>query len=155
MMSVSGIQSGYTGAGYSNIVPCSAEVRLNVRLAANQDPDKVFMLLKGYIVKHTPTHVTSEIVPAESRSFPVKVDLSSPVQKTVTELLKDVYGMDVLVDYCGASIPIVSDFQKVLGVDPLLVSLANDDCNMHGVGENFDIGLVKKGIEFSRRFFGI
>lgn len=47
----------------------------------------------------------------------------------------------------------VADFQQVVGVDPLLVSLGNDDCNMHGVNENFDIGLIEKGLIFSRRFF--
>jgi acetylornithine deacetylase/succinyl-diaminopimelate desuccinylase-like protein len=155
MLSVSGIQSGYTGVGYSNIVPCSAEAKINFRLAADQDPKNVFSMFKSYVEEHTPEYVTSEVVSAESMSNPVRVNLSSPVQVKVRELLKEVYGADVLVDYCGASIPIVAEFQKVLGIDPLLVSLANDDCNMHGVDENFDMGLVEKGLEFSRKFFGI
>jgi hypothetical protein len=68
-------------------------------------------------------------------------------------LLEEVYGDKVLIDYCGATIPFVVDIKEVLNVDPLLVSLANDDCNMHGVNENYDIELIKKGLEFSQRYF--
>lgn len=155
MLTASGFQSGYTGIGYSNIVPNTAEVRVNFRLAANQDPQHMFDLFKEYVAKNTPAYVKSEVSDLESMCFPVKVDLNSSIQKETSALLREVYGKEVLVDFCGASIPVVSDFQKVLKVDPLLVSLANDDCNMHGVNENFDVELLQKGLEFSRRFFSI
>ena len=32
-------------------------------------------------------------------------------------------------------------------------SLGNDDCNMHGIDENFTVDLVKKGLKFSELFF--
>lgn len=153
MCTVSGFQSGYTATGYSNIIPCKAEARFNFRLAASQDPMKVYKLFRKFVEKRTPNYVEVEVSEPESIVEPVRVNLDSPMHKEVMTLLEKVYGEKVLVDFCGATIPVVADFQQVVGVDPLLVSLANDDCNMHGVNENFDIGLIQKGLEFSRAFF--
>lgn len=33
------------------------------------------------------------------------------------------------------------------------ISMANEDCKMHGVNENFKIELIKKGLKFSQMFF--
>jgi len=153
MLTVSGFKSGYIGEGYSNIVPNSAEVRFNFRLAAEQDPNEILEIFKEFVRKNTPKYVDYEIIEPEETVKPIKVDVKAPKQIEVIKLLKRVYKEDVLIDYCGATLPIVVDFKKVLGIDPLLVSLANDDCNMHGVNENYDIGLIKKGLEFSRKFF--
>ena len=71
----------------------------------------------------------------------------------VRKLLKQAYGKEPIVKYVGGGIPIVSDFKTILKKETLLVSLGNDDCNMHGLDENFKVDLVKKGLEFSRLFF--
>ena len=39
-------------------------------------------------------------------------------------------------------------FKNILGRDTLLVSLGNDDCNMHGANENFRVDLVHKSLEY-------
>ena len=57
--------------------------------------------------------------------------------------------------YVGGSIPILGDFQKLLKTKVVSVSLGNDDCNMHGVDENYTIDLIQKGLMFSQSFFGI
>jgi acetylornithine deacetylase/succinyl-diaminopimelate desuccinylase-like protein len=67
--------------------------------------------------------------------------------------LKEAYGKEPLIKYVGGSIPIVTDFKETLGIDTLMVSLGNDDCNMHGVDENYRIDLIEKGLAFSRMFF--
>lgn len=35
-------------------------------------------------------------------------------------------------------------FTDILGTEVVLVPFANEDCNPHGVGENFDIDLIEK-----------
>ena len=67
--------------------------------------------------------------------------------------LKKSYKKDPIIKYVGGGIPVVSDFKDILGADTMLVSLGNDDCNMHGVDENFTIDLVNKGLDFSYSFF--
>lgn len=154
MLTVTGMKSGYIGDGYSNIVPNTAEARINFRIAAGSDTRKVWEIFKNFVTTNVPDHVTLELDEPEELTQPVKVDVTSSEHQKVMKLLEEIYGQKVLVEFCGATIPVVADFQEVFGVDPLLVALCNDDCNMHGVNENFDIGLIKKGLEFSEAYFG-
>lgn len=154
MLTVTGMKSGYIGDGYSNIVPNTAEAKINFRIAAGSDTKKVWEVFKNFVIANVPNYVDLELDEPEELTQPVKVDVTSREHQKVMKLLEDIYGQKVLVEYCGATIPVVVDFKEVFGVDPLLVSLANDDCNMHGVNENFDIELIKKGLEFSEAYFG-
>jgi len=153
MIMPSSLLGGYTGSGYSNIVPSSASIKFNFRIAANQSVDKMIELFKEYIKNVIPSYVTAQIIEIQSKNDPIKIDITSPIHKKAIEMLKNVYGKEVLIDYCGATLPIVVDIKKVFGADPVLISLANDDCNMHGVNENYNINLIKKGLEFSTKFF--
>jgi len=60
----------------------------------------------------------------------------------------------VLFDYCGGSIPVAAILKESLNVDVLSICLANQDANMHGVDENFDLGLIQKALRFAERFYG-
>jgi len=149
---VTGIKSGYTGDGYSNIVPATAEARINVRVVGGQDPLKIYEALAKFIRKETPAHAEIDIKRTELNGA-VAVDISQPRFMEVRKLLKNAFGKEPIVKYVGGSIPIVSDFKETLGKDTLMVSLGNDDCNMHGVDENYRIDLIEKGLAFSKSFF--
>ena len=153
MVTTSGFKGGYIDSGYSNIVPSTAEARFNFRIAAESDPVKIWKSFKDFARKEIPDYVEVTFSEPESIVHPIKVDVTSPLHQKTIDLLEEVYGDKVLIDYCGATIPFVVDIKEVLNVDPLLVSLANDDCNMHGVNENYDIELIKKGLEFSQKYF--
>ena len=45
----------------------------------------------------------------------------------------------------GGSIPIVNQFQKILGADTLLLGLALPDDNAHSPNEKFDLNLFAQG----------
>ncbi len=145
---VTGFKSGYIGEGYSNIVPSSAEVRINVRVVTSQDPVKVFEMLKKFVKINTPKYVDYEIS-IDNPNAGVKVNTSSPRFKKITEMLEEVYKTKPVIKYVGGTLPVLTDFKKSLGVDPMSISLANEDCNMHGVEENYKIDLVKKGLKLS------
>ncbi len=144
-----GIHTGYTGVGYSNIVPAQAEVRLNTRLVANQNPEKIRSLIKDFILKNIPDYVSCEIQ-GEEFNEPVRVDVTSKAVEQARNYLTEAYGIMPLNRFVGGSIPVVADFKKILGIDALMIPLGNADCNMHGVDENFRIDLIEKGLKFSR-----
>ena len=150
-MQVSGVKTGYIEEGYCNIVPCEAEIRINVRLVASQKPAQIFDAIKKFIEKNIPEYVDHKIV-HDGFSEPIKINIDSEIVRKAKKILRDVYKREPIIKYVGGGIPIVTDFKKVLGIDTTLISLGNDDCHMHGVNENFKIDLVKKGLEFSRRF---
>ena len=49
----------------------------------------------------------------------------------------------------GGSIPIVSDFKRILGVDSLLLGLALPDDNAHSPNEKFDLDCFAGGQRMS------
>ena len=149
---ITGIKTGYIGEGYANIVPAQAEVRLNVRLTGTQKPNLVFAQIVKYLKDNTPKYAKLDISRSDF-SHPVFLNVDRPESMHVRKLLKQAYGKEPIVKYVGGGIPIVSDFKTILKKETLLVSLGNDDCNMHGLDENFKVDLVKKGLEFSRLFF--
>ena len=149
---ITGIKTGYIGEGYANIVPAQAEVRLNVRLTGTQKPNLVFAQIVKYLKDSTPKYAKLDISRSDF-SHPVFLNVDRPESMHVRKLLKQAYGKEPIVKYVGGGIPVVSDFKTILKKETLLVSLGNDDCNMHGLDENFRVDLVKKGLEFSRLFF--
>ncbi len=149
---ISGVKTGYIEEGYCNIVPCEAEIRMNVRLVASQKPQEIFDSIKKFIIKNIPDYVELKIE-RDGLSDPIKINIDSEIAKKAKKILKDVYKKEPIIKYVGGGIPVVADFKNVLGIDSALISLGNDDCNMHGVNENFTIDLVSKGLEFSRIFF--
>ncbi len=151
-LEVTGIHSGYTETGYKNGVPPHAIAKFNFRFVANQKPDDIAQKFEKYIDDTLPDYVTWDIRFGESAK-PVFIDVDNPIFKHVKGILEKVYEEKVIYKYVGGSIPIIGTFQEILNVPQLLIPLANEDCNMHGVHENFTVDLVNKALSFSEEFF--
>ncbi len=145
---VSGIQAGYTGEGYKNIIPASAFAKINFRLVASQKPEAFVEMFRKYVADHVPEYIDYELK-IDKLSYPVKVNVSDPEILKIMEYQEQVYGVKPVIKNVGGGIPVVADFKNVLGIDAFLISLGNNDCNMHGVDENFNLDLIKKGLELS------
>jgi acetylornithine deacetylase/succinyl-diaminopimelate desuccinylase-like protein len=152
MMTVTGFKSGYIDEGYANIVPAEAEIRVNFRFVMGQDPEKMFDLFEKFVADNTADYVTWSLEKS-SRWRAVKIDVSQPKVKEVLDLMEKAYGSKPAMKFVGGSIPAILDFKEVLGKDTISVSMANEDCNMHGVDENFKVELAEKGLKFSEMFF--
>jgi acetylornithine deacetylase/succinyl-diaminopimelate desuccinylase-like protein len=59
-------------------------------------------------------------------------------------------GREVSLIREGGSIPIVNTFQRVLGVETLLLGLALPDCRAHAPDENFPVANFEAGIALNR-----
>ena len=152
-LEVTGFKSGYISEGYANIIPATAEVKMNVRLVTSQDPDRVASALEKYVKKVTPKHVDFKFT-VFGKHFPIRVDVSNDKTQLVKRLLRGSHGKEAVHRHIGGAIPIVFDFVNELKANTIMVPLCNEDCNMHGAGENFRVDLVEKGLDFSGRFFG-
>uniref|UniRef100_A0A7C4TKG0 M20/M25/M40 family metallo-hydrolase n=1 Tax=candidate division WWE3 bacterium TaxID=2053526 RepID=A0A7C4TKG0_UNCKA len=149
---ITGFKSGYIDEGYANIVPCEAEVRINFRTVSSQNNGKILKAFKKMIKTETPNYVDYVFSNTEPYNW-VKVNTSSEIFDKTREMLKRAYGLAPLTKPVGGGIPVVSDFKEILGKESLLISLGNDDCNMHGVNENYLIDLAERGLKFSEMFF--
>lgn len=149
------VSSGYLGDGYRNAIPSVSEAKLNIRIVPHQRIEDVIAKFKAFLEENLPRYVEYELIVPGGSNEAVSLDIDNEYVDQVKDILEDVYQEKLVLHYVGGTLPIVKDFQEVLKVPQLLIPLANESCRMHGVGENFEIAMVEKGFEVSRRLLSL
>ena len=145
---ISGLTSGYTGSGFKNIIPGKAEARLNVRTVHPQISENVLKEIEELIRKETPSFVKL-LIESEVHGDPIFLDTEHGEIDSIKKLLYQIHKKEIIHQNVGGSIPVVADFKSILGKPMALVPLSNEDCNMHGVDENFSEYHMEKALEFT------
>ncbi len=153
-LQVTGIESGYTGVGYRNSVPHKAVAKLNFRLVPEQDPADIKRKVEAYLKKITPKHCEVKFEAKES-SKGVRLSLNNEYAGNIKDLMEKVYKKRALIKHCGATLPIVTEIDRLLSVPQVLMPIANEDCRMHAVDENFELGHLKKALQLSHELFSL
>src|SRR5438874_8180145 len=146
---VNGMGSGYQGPGTKTVLPSHAMAKLTFRLVPNQKGDSVVDLVKKHFQKNLPPGVTLEMVSGHSGPWYL-TDANSKFMKAAQRALKKAFNKDVALIREGGSIPIVSDFRNILGVETLLIGLALQDCKAHSPNENFLLENLEAGIRMNQ-----
>jgi acetylornithine deacetylase/succinyl-diaminopimelate desuccinylase-like protein len=82
--------------------------------------------------------------------MPYLVDAEGRYARAAVSALGETFGgREVAVIREGGSIPIITSFKKVLGVDTLLLGLALPDCNAHAPNETFPVANFEAGIRLN------
>lgn len=147
-LEVNGLTSGYQGAGSKTIVPSSARAKITMRLVPNQNPRQVLAAVAAHLKKHCPKTVRMELAHghgAEPYLFPPE----SGAARAVARAAKLVFERAPVLIREGGSIPVVTDFKKILGLDSVLIGLALPDDNAHSPNEKFELRNFKRGMALS------
>jgi acetylornithine deacetylase/succinyl-diaminopimelate desuccinylase-like protein len=148
---ITGLKSGYTEEGFRNAIPHKASAKINLRYPGDYKPNIMEQELRRVVNEAIP-EVLDYKLEIKDKAHGITLNVDNKYHKKAEELLKKVYKKDVLYNYCGATLPVSYDLTHTLKVPAVFVGLANLDCNMHGANENFDIALIKKGLDFVTRF---
>src|SRR5256714_1192966 len=146
---INGLGSGYQGPGTKTVLPSHAMAKLTFRLVPNQEGDAIVDLVKKHLQKNLPPGVTLEMQSGHSGPWYL-TDPRSKFGKAAQRALKKSFNKDVALIREGGSIPIVSDFRKILGVETLLIGLALQDCRAHSPNENFPLENLETGIQMNK-----
>lgn len=149
---VTGIQGWYIGEWFVNTIPHIATADLNFRLVKNQSTQKVLNAFEQRLRVVVPPYASYSLTIADAFE-PVKVNMQTPFAKKAERILEALYDQKVHYVYAGGWLPIVSLLHQELQLPFVLVPLANEDANVHGVNENLDIALIEKWFQFSHAFF--
>ncbi len=141
---VNGISGGYQGVGGKTVVAAEASAKVSFRLVANQDPDDVWRSFEQFMLAQAPSDCVIEFERQNaSRSFEFSGedrDLASVAAALAAE-----WGCDPAIIGSGVSIPIVSDFKRILGVDAMLIGFGQEDDRIHAPNEKYDMRSFRKG----------
>jgi acetylornithine deacetylase/succinyl-diaminopimelate desuccinylase-like protein len=146
---INGIGGGYQGKGTKTVIASHAMAKLTFRLVPEQEGDEILKLAKAHLRKNLPKGVTMEITDGHSGPWYL-TDPHSQLGEAAQRALRKAFNHDVALIREGGSIPIVSQFRGILGIETLLVGLALPDCRAHSPNENFPIENFEGGIRLNK-----
>jgi acetylornithine deacetylase/succinyl-diaminopimelate desuccinylase-like protein len=151
-LDVNGISGGYEGKGAKTVIASKAMAKISMRLVPNQDPKKIARLFTKRIKELAPRSVRVEVFDLHGGD-PAMTALDNPATQAAMRALKKAFGKKVLTTREGGSIPIVADFQKILGAPTVLMGFGVPDENLHAPNEKLHLPNFFTGIEASAHYF--
>ena len=142
---INGIFGGYTGEGSKTVIPAEASAKISFRLVEGQDPVKIRAAFRAYVTERLPKDCSAEFLDHSSAPA-IALDWGMKPLSATKRALTDEWGKEALLVGSGASIPIVADFKRTLGLDTVLVGFGLDDDNIHSPNEKYDLKSFHKGI---------
>ncbi len=143
---VCGIWGGYTGEGSKTVLPSKATAKVSCRLVPNQDHHKISQLFIDYIERIAPRSIQVKVTPMHGGQGYV-CPISLPAYQAAEKGFEKAFGKKPLAVRRGGSIPIISTFEKVLGIKTILMGFGLESNAIHSPNENFPLDLFRKGIE--------
>jgi acetylornithine deacetylase/succinyl-diaminopimelate desuccinylase-like protein len=146
---INGIGGGYQGKGTKTVIASHAMAKLTFRLVPEQEGDEILKLAKEHLRKNLPKGVTMEIITGHSGPWYL-TDPHSPSGEAAQRALRKAFNGEPALIREGGSIPIVSQFRGVLGIETLLMGLALPDCRAHSPNENFPLENFEGGVRLNK-----
>jgi acetylornithine deacetylase/succinyl-diaminopimelate desuccinylase-like protein len=142
---VNGMLSGYTAEGSKTVLPSKAMAKVSCRLVADQNPAEIEKLMREHIARVAPAGVNVSVQMLHGGQ-PWSAALEGPLYDAAKRALNAAFGRDPVVIGEGGSIPVVSDFQRLLGAPVLLVGFGLPGENAHAPDEWFADENFTKGM---------
>ena len=143
---VCGIWGGYTGNGSKTVLPSKAYAKVSCRLVPHQNHEKISRLFVDYINEIAPEYVQVNVTPMHGGEGYV-CPITLPAYKAAEKGFEKAFGKKPLAVRRGGSIPIISDFEQILGIKTVLMGFGLESNAIHSPNENFPLDIFRKGIE--------
>jgi acetylornithine deacetylase/succinyl-diaminopimelate desuccinylase-like protein len=151
-LEVNGIWGGYQGPGAKTIIPAHAGAKISCRLVPGQQPVVIGELVATALRAATPPGVTCEATVRHGGN-PVITPADHPAVRAASRAMGAVFGTEPVIIREGGSIPPVEVFQRVLGMQSVLVGVGLPDDRIHAPNEKFDLDHYAMGIRVLARLW--
>lgn len=151
-LDVCGIWGGYTGEGAKTVLPSKAYAKISMRLVPNQESEKVDKLFEDYFKSIAPEGVRVKVKSLHGgQGYVAPID--TVAYQAASRAVEATFGKKPVPFRSGGSIPIVSDFEEVLGVKSILLGFGLESDAIHSPNENYPLANYYKGIETIPYFY--
>jgi acetylornithine deacetylase/succinyl-diaminopimelate desuccinylase-like protein len=145
-LDINGLWSGYSGPGPKTIIPAKAGAKLSSRLVGNQDPDKIYKLLKKYIESIAPPTVKVK-VSLVTKGKPALIPFDLPEMQAASRAYEKAWGHKPVFTRGGGSIPIVADIADMMKIPVVMMGYGLDSDGLHAANEHYTTEMFHRGIE--------
>ncbi len=135
---LNGIWGGYQGPGSKTIIPTMAGAKVSFRIAPNQKAQRIARQFEHWL-KSFDVHGCAWKVTSYTACDPVLLPVDSPWIAKAAVAIEHTCGRKPVLSRDGATIPVVSSFKSLLGLDSLLVGFGLSDDNLHAPNEKFGL----------------
>ncbi|MEJ1119028.1 M20/M25/M40 family metallo-hydrolase [Phyllobacterium sp. CCNWLW109] len=139
-----GITGGYTGQGFKTVIAAQASAKVSFRLVHKQNPAKIREAFRAFVQARVPADCTVEFH-EHGGSPAIQLSYESPLLSKAKNALSDEWPNPAVLIAMGGSIPIVGDFQNMLGMESLLVGYGLEDDRIHSPNEKYELNSFHKG----------
>ncbi len=151
-LDVNGIWGGYTGEGAKTVLPSKAYAKISMRLVPNQSSVEITRLFEEHFKRIAPAGTEVKVRPHHGGE-PAVTPTDSRAYMAASRAFEDVWGKTPVPMREGGSIPIVSLFEKELGLKSVLMGFGLDEDAIHSPNESYRVFNYLKGIETITRFY--
>lgn len=151
-LDVNGIWGGYTGEGAKTVIPSKAYAKISMRLVPNQDHKKIAELFTQYFKSLAPESVKVNVKELHG-GYPYVSPTDMIAYKAAEKAYEETFGKKPVPVRSGGSIPIISTFEKVLGIKSILMGFGLESDAIHSPNENYPLFNFFKGIETIPYFY--
>ncbi len=151
-LDVCGIWGGYTGEGSKTVLPSKANAKISMRLVPNQDSQKISALFQKHFESIAPASVKVKVTPCHGgEAYVSPIDM--PAYKAAEKAYETTFGKRPIPTRSGGSIPIISGFERILGIKSILMGFGLGEDAIHSPNENYKLEHFFKGIETIPYFY--
>ncbi len=151
-LDVNGIWGGYIAEGTKTVIPSKASAKISMRLVPNQDYEKIAVLFEKHFRAIAPKSVKVNVKYLHG-GYPYVSPTDMPAYKAASKAFEQTFGKTPIPFYSGGSIPIISTFEKVLGLKSILMGFGLDIDAIHSPNESYGVENFYKGIETITWFY--
>jgi acetylornithine deacetylase/succinyl-diaminopimelate desuccinylase-like protein len=145
-LDVNGIWGGYIKEGAKTVLPSKAHAKISMRLVPNQNHHEITKLFKQHLESIAPKSVKVKVTPHHG-GMPYVTPTDTDSYKAAEKAFEKVWGKKPIPTREGGSIPIVSLFKDILGLDSILMGFGLNSDAIHSPNESFGVENYLKGIE--------
>lgn len=151
-LDVNGIWGGYIGEGAKTVLPSKASAKISMRLVPNQDSATITKLFQKHFESIAPKSVKVKVKPHHGGEAAV-TPTDSVAYMAADKAMQTTFGKKPIPLRSGGSIPIVTMFEKVLGIKTVLMGFGLDSDAIHSPNEHYHVANYLKGIETIPYFY--
>lgn len=145
-LDVNGIWGGYTGEGSKTVLPSKAFAKISMRLVPNQKHHKIGEMFKKHFESIAPDYVKVKVeLHHGGEAYVSPIDTAGYLAASMA--MEKALGKKPIPVRSGGSIPIIPQFEEILGVKSILIGFGLETDAIHSPNENYPLANFFKGIE--------
>jgi acetylornithine deacetylase/succinyl-diaminopimelate desuccinylase-like protein len=153
-LDIHGLPGGFTAPGKKTVIPARAAAKVSMRMVPDQDPWEIARLFESYLRSIAPPTVELDFH-LLGAAQPAVMDVSVPAIQAMARALERGFGAVPIYMRGGGSLPIVRDFQDILGAPIVLIGFGLPDDQAHAPNEKLHLPNFYRGIETLIHYYSI